>query len=190
MQAKSKGIIFQSASLLLPIAIWMRKTPFLQGFDAIAVAAIRGYQRYLSPRKGFSCAHRRLHGGVSCSEYFRRSIEAEGLARAIPHFQRRLEACKQASFLLKVQRSEATTEEVDEEQTQKKKSDREAWANRVFNESSNCACDSIPEVTCNTIDCGISECNTPDCGSLDCGSLDCGSLDCGSLDCVGCACSW
>lgn len=35
----------------------------------IAIACIGGYQRYLSPHKGFVCAHRRLHGGDSCSQY-------------------------------------------------------------------------------------------------------------------------
>jgi hypothetical protein len=36
-------------------------------FDAalrqLAVASISGYQKHISPRKGFSCAHRVLYGG-------------------------------------------------------------------------------------------------------------------------------
>ncbi len=37
--------------------------------DSLAIAAITGYQRYLSPYKGFRCAHRVLHQGESCSQY-------------------------------------------------------------------------------------------------------------------------
>jgi putative component of membrane protein insertase Oxa1/YidC/SpoIIIJ protein YidD len=35
----------------------------------LALAAIRGYQRWISPRKGFRCALRTATGGDSCSAY-------------------------------------------------------------------------------------------------------------------------
>jgi len=37
--------------------------------DAFVSMLISLYQRYVSPYKGFRCAHRVLHGGDSCSEY-------------------------------------------------------------------------------------------------------------------------
>jgi putative component of membrane protein insertase Oxa1/YidC/SpoIIIJ protein YidD len=40
-----------------------------------ALAAIRGYQRFLSPLKGFSCALRVFTGDESCSAYGDRVIE-------------------------------------------------------------------------------------------------------------------
>lgn len=53
-------------------------------------AAIRGYQRHLSPRKGFTCAYLVAEGGRSCSAVIR-TIVAErgilgGLAPAISQF--------------------------------------------------------------------------------------------------------
>lgn len=45
----------------------------------LALAAIRGYQRWLSPRKGFCCAFRAATGGDSCSRYGCRVIERFGL---------------------------------------------------------------------------------------------------------------
>ena len=35
--------------------------------SAAAVSAIDLYRRHLSPRKGYACPHRLLHGGDSCS---------------------------------------------------------------------------------------------------------------------------
>ncbi len=38
------------------------------------IVLIEWYQIYLSPRKGFCCAHRVLHGNDSCSEWVKRLI--------------------------------------------------------------------------------------------------------------------
>ncbi|GAA6619568.1 hypothetical protein NUACC26_053820 [Scytonema sp. NUACC26] len=48
----------------------------------ISVAAITQYQKHISPHKGFSCAHRILYGGESCSQYIKRVIAREGLRNA------------------------------------------------------------------------------------------------------------
>jgi hypothetical protein len=37
----------------------------------LAYKAVRGYQRYISPYKGFLCAHYQLHRETSCSGHFR-----------------------------------------------------------------------------------------------------------------------
>ncbi|PFG38770.1 hemolytic domain-containing protein [Georgenia soli] len=66
----------------------------------VADATIRGYQRYLSPRKGWNCAHLVAHGGRSCSAEVRRIIAARGvLGGAVPTAVR-LFACYQAAALL------------------------------------------------------------------------------------------
>jgi putative component of membrane protein insertase Oxa1/YidC/SpoIIIJ protein YidD len=68
--------------------------------STIAVAGIDLYRRYLSPLKGFKCAHHALHGQGSCSTYgrdvyaTRRFLEATRLLRA------RFAACKRASLRL------------------------------------------------------------------------------------------
>jgi putative component of membrane protein insertase Oxa1/YidC/SpoIIIJ protein YidD len=59
----------------------------------LALAAIRGYQRWLSPHKGFCCALRALTGGDSCSAYGYRVIERFGLRLGLGLLERRLELC-------------------------------------------------------------------------------------------------
>jgi putative component of membrane protein insertase Oxa1/YidC/SpoIIIJ protein YidD len=58
-----------------------------------ALGAIRAYQRYLSPRKGFSCALRDAGGGRSCSSYGYRAIARWGLRKGLRLLRRRLDAC-------------------------------------------------------------------------------------------------
>ena len=45
----------------------------------LAIAAISGYQRFVSPYKGYRCAHRLHHGGESCSQYVKRELQQQGL---------------------------------------------------------------------------------------------------------------
>lgn len=70
---------------------------------ATVVAGTGIYQRYLSPHKGFSCAHRRLYGGASCSEYFRQAVSVYGVFDALPRLQRRFTACGEANRILRSQ---------------------------------------------------------------------------------------
>lgn len=60
---------------------------------AAALAAIGAYQRYVSPYKGFCCAHRARTGHASCSEFARRAIERCGLLAGLRLLRRRLLAC-------------------------------------------------------------------------------------------------
>lgn len=66
----------------------------------LAVQAILLYQRYLSPIKGFKCAHRVLHGGDSCSEHGRKLIEAQGVWLGVRLLRRRLLQCRTACQIL------------------------------------------------------------------------------------------
>ena len=63
---------------------------------AFAVSAIDVYQQFLSPYKGFRCAHRVRHGRLSCSQFAKRLIQKVGLLRFAPLFRRRLERCGKA----------------------------------------------------------------------------------------------
>jgi len=42
-----------------------------------AIASLKTYQKHISPRKGFSCPHRLLYGGESCSDYLKRTLLTE-----------------------------------------------------------------------------------------------------------------
>ena len=62
-----------------------------------ALRAIRGYQRHLSPHKGFCCAHRAATGGDSCSAHGCRVIARCGLRKGLRLLRRRLHACGRQS---------------------------------------------------------------------------------------------
>lgn len=59
----------------------------------LVLAAIRGYQRHLSPRKGFTCAYRRATGRDGCSGYGYRVIERFGVMAGLALLRRRLRLC-------------------------------------------------------------------------------------------------
>lgn len=65
--------------------------------------AIAVYQRRISPRKGYSCAHRVAHGGDSCSQAVRRSLLERGVLRAVLPSATRFLACYRAVSLLSPQ---------------------------------------------------------------------------------------
>jgi uncharacterized protein len=60
---------------------------------ALALWAIRVYQRWVSPHKGFACAHRVHQGGASCSAVGLRLIRRHGLRRGLPLLRQRLGRC-------------------------------------------------------------------------------------------------
>ena len=63
----------------------------------LMVALIRGYQRFLSPYKGYACAHRVKFGGASCSEYGRQVLASEGWRAGLVKLRGRFRACHAAS---------------------------------------------------------------------------------------------
>lgn len=59
----------------------------------LALAAIRFYQRYLSPLKGYSCAYRVYAKGCSCSAFGHQAIQKHGLAKGLFLLRRRMDKC-------------------------------------------------------------------------------------------------
>ena len=78
----------------------MRAPGVMFGSQA-AASAIVAYQRFISPYKGFRCAHRALHGGPSCSEFARREVESNGLLRLVPTMRVRSVECAAAAQSLR-----------------------------------------------------------------------------------------
>lgn len=62
----------------------------------VAIALIGGYQRYLSPRKGYSCAHRIVYGGLSCSEYVKNTLSNTNMFESALLAGQRFRACRRA----------------------------------------------------------------------------------------------
>ncbi|MCW5313673.1 membrane protein insertion efficiency factor YidD [Nostoc sp. KVJ3] len=66
----------------------------------MAMESITVYQKYISPSKGFSCSHRLLHGGDSCSNYVKRMLSEQKLHEAIQSSLKRFQDCGAASKTL------------------------------------------------------------------------------------------
>ena len=75
--------------------------------------AISGYQRHISPHKGYCCAHRVLYGGLSCSEYGRRTVLRYGVVRFLLLQARRFTRCAGAYAALQTRRKETEKEYTD-----------------------------------------------------------------------------
>jgi len=73
---------------------------------SFALAGITFYQRYVSPKKGFVCAHRTLHGGASCSTFAAEVIREHGVIAGIGGLRKRFEMCRQAYLLLAIEGQE------------------------------------------------------------------------------------
>ena len=67
----------------------------------LLVPLINLYQKFVSPRKGFVCAYRKLHNDVSCSEYAKYLIKNHNLLSAVQLFRQRMQQCKQAGIELR-----------------------------------------------------------------------------------------
>lgn len=72
--------------------------------DRGVLLAVRGYQCYVSPHKGYACAHRVLHGGPSCSEYFRQAVKRHGSFTALTLLEKRFADCHDANRQLRLNR--------------------------------------------------------------------------------------
>gem|GEM_PF-5376803 len=68
-------------------------SPLDSSLRSVLMAIIVSYQRYLSPRKGYSCAHRIVHGGDSCSQYVKKTLADKNLFESTLLAKKRFEAC-------------------------------------------------------------------------------------------------
>jgi len=70
----------------------------------LSISAINLYQRYLSPHKGYCCAHRVYTGEDSCSQYAKVAIAEHGLFSAFPLIREQFDRCSFASEKIKEQK--------------------------------------------------------------------------------------
>jgi putative component of membrane protein insertase Oxa1/YidC/SpoIIIJ protein YidD len=171
----------------------------------VSVAAIAGYQKHISPHKGFSCAHRVLYGGESCSQYIKRIIATKGLKAAFVMSRDRFQACKKANQIFRSQIDDTEPPEDEENPDNTEKRQKLTPLSQPGRNPSNsydcgnnpthlCDCTSLgcdgfnaigecSQSDCGMGNCGFHHCHLPDCGSLDCSGADCSSLDCSGADC-------
>lgn len=164
----------------------MHTHPAASATRQIAITLIGGYQKHLSPHKGFSCAYRLLHRGESCSQYIKRLIAQEGLIAAVKASRQRFQACRKANDILRSRHCHHSNmgnnlhQDLDNRRNKpqrKTASECTGYSNCPLGEVANCA-------NC-TVDC--TDCFSGlDFQGLDCSGLDCSGLDCGLADCGGC----
>ena len=69
----------------------------------ISLTLIALYQRFISPYKGFHCAHHQLNKGDTCSNAVKSLVHQHGLIKAWPKIQQRFTGCRQAYDILRSQ---------------------------------------------------------------------------------------
>ena len=70
----------------------------------LLVGLVRFYQRFLSPHKGFCCAHRVLHGGQSCSVAVKSILLEQGAWMSWKEIWQRFRECQVAARTLRTVR--------------------------------------------------------------------------------------
>jgi len=69
------------------------------------VTAIDLYQRFISPHKGYCCAHRVYHGRSSCSAWGKRVLKKHGIFMFYPLMRKRFNSCQMAYEKIKEEES-------------------------------------------------------------------------------------
>jgi putative component of membrane protein insertase Oxa1/YidC/SpoIIIJ protein YidD len=116
---------------------------------AIVVFLIILYQRYISPWKGFRCAHSVYHHGPSCSAAVRRIVEQEGVLRGLPLIRRRFAECRSAALALR-------------DETEEQKRERRRRRREQCGPDYDCSDTCLPLDALDCVDCSGFDC-APDC---------------------------
>lgn len=74
------------------------------GVRYAVAGTISGYQRWISPYKGFHCAHWTLHGGESCSAFGKRMVVEQGLLGFFRGMRARFADCRRSAEALRARR--------------------------------------------------------------------------------------
>ncbi len=125
---------------------------------ALGISLIAFYQQRLSPRKGFCCAHRVVHGGSSCSQFAARALARRGWLLFFPLMRRRFDRCALAAMRIQgLQDDERNAKE------QRKSGD-------CADPTTPCDCAPTPALPgCDQPDLS---CDTPGCDGVDCSGCD------------------
>ena len=76
--------------------------------NKLALLGIGGYQRWLSPYKGYRCAYSVAHGGTGCSGYVKAVIAEQGMWSGLPKIRARFRACKATAMAMNEENSRQT----------------------------------------------------------------------------------
>ncbi len=152
----------------------------------LALGAIWGYQRYLSPRKGFRCAYSLHHGGTGCSGFAKHAIRDKGLWQAAPAIRQRLRDCRAAYAEIRAKcicrKEHAQLDEAEHTGREHRRRQRNRFCNACD------CCSGAGSGLCAPAGgaragaskgCDINPCD---------GDIGFGGCDCASCECGGCSC--
>ncbi|HEX8463210.1 MAG TPA: membrane protein insertion efficiency factor YidD [Abditibacterium sp.] len=144
--------------------------------NRLIVLLIGGYQTHLSPRKGWKCAHRVLHGGESCSQWVKTEVARRGCLAAWPSIRARFAECKTAAQTLHSATSQDQSTQSSQESTSQpnRKSRRESRGHK---------CDWCDPCLPHDLPCSPTVFMRIGDAACDCGPADTGCIDCGSCAC-------
>jgi putative component of membrane protein insertase Oxa1/YidC/SpoIIIJ protein YidD len=139
--------------------------------SSLAAWAIEAYQRFISPHKGFRCAHRTVHGRDSCSQFAKRVALKRGILALFPLLRRRFTECGVAAQVLDYESRETR---------RKPQPTAAAYSSSRRSKSNSSSCDASPCDAADAVDCAYQ-------GSHACDPADlAGGADCAGAGCVSC----
>jgi uncharacterized protein len=115
------------------------------------------YQRYLSPYKGFRCAHAAWHGGPSCSAAVKNLVREHGVFAAWPRIRLRFSECRAAYDSLSAQPDRKRKPENDGRKPRRRRENESCWDGAIDGVGE-CACDAIGDKACEGASCDVGHC--------------------------------
>jgi len=110
-----------------------------------AIGLIRSYRRWISPHKGFRCAHHALHGAGSCSTFGLAMFQTHPFGHAFALLRARFKDCRQAYRVLATQGPNDRPPERDEP------NDRNTPTSYLTRKWDTCACDALSAIDCGSV---------------------------------------
>lgn len=112
----------------------------------IAIAFVKGYQYFISPFKGYTCAHNALHQNGGCSSRVLAHIKDRPMTKWYLSYKQELSACRDAFEIIEKDRGK------DKKRPSKKGECCKDIAGDI-------ACDSIMPSNCDIGSCNIGPCD-------------------------------
>lgn len=148
----------------------------------LALVLIRGYQKFLSPYKGFSCALRVRTGGHSCSRFGYNAIDRHGFFLGMTLLRRRLAKCSWHAH----QHNQSCTKPDVPQYAPRSRPGMVFSNGKLVNQGgfADCDCSGCDAPSCDLPSCDMPSCDMPSCDMPDCGSHPSSKL----LSCSGDVC--
>lgn len=129
--------------------------------DQIFLWLLAFYQVFISPYKGFKCAHGVLYGRGTCSSIAKQMIVQDGIVDAWPKIRQQLHACGQSYQILQIlaMHAQSPTQLSDAIILWRKRdeSKRQSWlgefASQCIDSVMSCGCSRLTRLGCDACDC-------------------------------------